>query len=262
MDFAPSGVALLLLAAGFFAGLLNAVAGGGSFLTLPALMSVGVPPVAANATGTAALLPGYLASVLADRRQLRGAWQELGRGLAWGLLLAGVLGGALGASVLLLTGDARFRALIPWLLLLATVLFALGPWLQHQAARAHSGPLRVLGAGLGCAYGGYFNGGVGILLLAILRGQGITDLARANAVKNLLSSVLTLMAVGVYIAGGQVVATGLLAVGAGAILGARLGIALVRRVPEAGYRHAVTLIGAVITLLFFLDPAWLASPDI
>ncbi|WP_019583175.1 sulfite exporter TauE/SafE family protein [Thioalkalivibrio sp. ALE16] len=260
MDFDFSGVAILLVVAGFLAGLLNAVAGGGSFLTLPALMSVGVPPVAANATGTAALLPGYLASVLADGRRLRGAWQELGPRLAWGLLLAGVLGGAVGAVALLLTGDAAFRVLIPWLLLVATVLFALGPWLQRQAARPHPGPLRALGAGLGCAYGGYFNGGVGILLMAILRGQGVTDLPRANALKNLLSSVLTLMAVVVYIAGGQVVATGLLAVGAGAILGARVGMAIVRRLPEAGYRHVVTGIGAAITVLFFLDPAWLASP--
>lgn len=257
MDFAPSGVALLLLAAGFFAGLLNAVAGGGSFLTLPVLMSVGVPPVAANATGTAALLPGYLASVLADRHGLRAAWRDLGPGLAGGLLLAGVLGGAVGAVALLLTGDAAFRVLIPWLLLVATLLFALGPWLRRLAARPHPGPLRALGAGLGCAYGGYFNGGVGILLLAILRGQGIADLARANALKNLLSSVLTLMAVVVYIAGGQVVATGLLAVGAGAILGARVGIILVRRLPESGYRQVVTLIGAAVTALFFLEPAWL-----
>lgn len=258
MEFAPSGVALLLVGAGFVAGLLNAVAGGGSFLTLPALMSVGVPPVAANATGTAALLPGYLASVLADGRRLRAAWHELGRGLAWGLLLAGVLGGTLGAVALLVTGDEGFRALIPWLLLVATVLFALGPWLQRQAARPHPGPLRALGAGLGCAYGGYFNGGVGILLLVILRGQGIADLARANALKNLLSSVLTLMAVVVYIAGGQVVATGLLALGAGAILGARFGLVLVRRLPEAGYRQVVILVGAAMTILFFLDPAWLA----
>lgn len=259
MESGLSGVAALLLAAGFLAGLLNAVAGGGSFLTLPALMSVGVPPVAANATGTTALLPGYLASVLADLRQLRRAWRELGWRLAWGLLLAGALGGALGAALLLLTGDARFRALIPWLLLLATMLFALGPWLQRQAARPHPGPARLLGAGLGCAYGGYFNGGVGILLLAILRGQGVADLPRANAVKNLLASVLTLMAVVVYVAGGQVVATGLLAVGAGAILGARIGIALVRVLPAAGYRHAVTLIGALMSALFFLDPAWLAA---
>ena len=186
-----------------------------------------------------------------------------GPGRSWGrgwLLLAGVLGGAVGAVALLLTGDAAFRVLIPWLLLVATGLFALGPWLQRQAARPHPGPLRALGAGLGCAYGGYFNGGVGILLLAILRGQGVTDLPRANALKNLLSSVLTLMAVVVYIAGGQVVATGLLAVGAGAILGARVGLAIVRRLPEAGYRHVVTGIGAAITVLFFLDPAWLASP--
>lgn len=82
MDFAPSGVALLLLAAGFLVGLLNALAGGGSCLTLPALMSVGVPPVAANATGTAALLPGYLASLLADRHGLRATWRDLGPRLA------------------------------------------------------------------------------------------------------------------------------------------------------------------------------------
>lgn len=111
--------------------------------------------------------------------------------------------------------------------------------------------------GLGCAYGGYFDGGVGILLLAILRGQGIADLAWANALKNLLSSVLTLMAVVVYIAGGQVEATGLLAVGAGAILGARVGIGLVRRLPESGYRQVVNQVGVAVTALFFLEPVWL-----
>lgn len=258
MEFALSGVAALLFTAGFFAGALNALAGGGSFLTLPALMAVGVPPVAANATGTAALLPGYAASLLADHGRLRALWRDLGARLVLAFLVAGALGGALGAVLLLLTGDARFRALIPWLLLLATLLFALGPWLQRRAAAGgHSSMARVAGAGLGCVYGGYFNGGVGILMLAILRGQGMSDLAQANALKNALSTVLTLIAVVVYVLGGQVVATGLLAVGAGAILGARAGIALLGVLPERGYRQLVTLVGAGTTVLFFLDPVWL-----
>ncbi|WP_018864944.1 sulfite exporter TauE/SafE family protein [Thioalkalivibrio sp. ARh3] len=258
MEFAFSGVAAWLLAAGFFAGALNALAGGGSFLTLPALMAVGVPPVAANATGTAALLPGYAASLLVDHRRLRTLWRDLGIRLLVLFLVVGVLGGALGAALLLLTGDARFRAFIPWLLLLATLLFALGPWLQRRAAHAaHPALARVAGAGLGCVYGGYFNGGVGILLLAILRGQGMADLAQANALKNLLSTVLTLIAVVVFVVGGQVVATGLLAVGAGAILGARVGIALLGVLPEPRYRHLVTLVGAGTTVLFFVDPGWL-----
>jgi hypothetical protein len=173
-------------------------------------------------------------------------------------LVVGVLGGALGAALLLLTGDARFRAFVPWLLLLATLLFALGPWLQRRTAHvAHPALVRVAGAGLGCVYGGYFNGGVGILLLAILRGQGMSDLAQANALKNLLSTVLTLIAVVVFVAGGQVVATGLLAVGAGAILGARVGIGLLGVLPEPWYRHLVTLVGAGTTVLFFVDPVWL-----
>ncbi|WP_018138303.1 MULTISPECIES: sulfite exporter TauE/SafE family protein [unclassified Thioalkalivibrio] len=258
MEFAFSGVAVLLLAAGFFAGALNALAGGGSFLTLPALMAVGVPPVAANATGTAALLPGYAASLLVDHRRLRTLWRDLRMRLLALFLIVGVLGGALGAALLLLTGDARFRAFIPWLLLLATLLFALGPWLQRRAAHAaHPALARVAGAGLGCVYGGYFNGGVGILLLAILRGQGMADLAQANALKNLLSTVLTLIAVVVFVVGGQVVATGLLAVGAGAILGARVGIGLLGVLPEPWYRHLVTLVGAGTTVLFFVDPVWL-----
>ncbi|WP_018994673.1 sulfite exporter TauE/SafE family protein [Thioalkalivibrio sp. ALJ2] len=258
MEFVFSGVAALLFAAGFFAGALNALAGGGSFLTLPALMAVGVPPVAANATGTAALLPGYAASLLVDHRRLRILGRDLGMRLLALFLVVGALGGALGAALLLLTGDARFRAFIPWLLLLATLLFALGPWLQRRAAHAARPALaRVAGAGLGCVYGGYFNGGVGILLLAILRGQGMVDLAQANALKNLLSTVLTLIAVVVFVVGGQVVATGLLAVGAGAILGARVGIGLLGVLPEPWYRHLVTLVGAGTTVLFFVDPAWL-----
>lgn len=258
MEFALSGVAALLVAAGFFAGALNALAGGGSFLTLPALMAVGVPPVAANATGTAALLPGYAASLLVDYRRLRTLWRDLGMRLMALFLAVGVLGGALGAALLLLTGDARFRALIPWLLLLATLLFALGPWLQRRAANgAHPALARVTGAGIGCVYGGYFNGGVGILLLAILRGQGMADLTQANALKNLLSTVLTLIAVVVFVAGGKVVATGLLAVGAGAILGARAGIALLGVLPARWYRYLVTLVGVGTTVLFFVDPGWL-----
>ncbi|MFP4080675.1 MAG: TSUP family transporter, partial [Ectothiorhodospira sp.] len=131
----PISLALVSLSA-FLAGGLNALAGGGSFLTLPALVFTGVPPVAANATGTAALLPGYLASAWAYRDLIRA---PAGLTVA-GVVLLGGLGGALGALLLLATSDAAFRVIVPWLLLVATALFAFGPRLNRLLARHRGRP--------------------------------------------------------------------------------------------------------------------------
>jgi uncharacterized membrane protein YfcA len=154
---------------GFFGGMLNSVAGGGSFITLPALIFVGVPPVAANATGTAALLPGYIASAWRFRKDI-----EFPANLSFKLIaFIAILGGCIGAIILMLTSDKLFSTLIPWLILFATIAFIIGPSLlkrkekesKYSHLRVSTAVTILLGV---CIYGGYFNGGLGIILLATL----------------------------------------------------------------------------------------------
>jgi len=154
----------LLLTAAFVAGALNAVAGGGSFLTLPALVFTGVPPVVANATGTVALLPGYMAGAWGFREDTAPP-----PGLSMRLLVVlSLIGGAAGAALLLVTPDATFRRVVPWLLLAATALFAFGPQLRRMLAGGKPSTAKAtVGVLAVAAYGGYFNGGLGILLLAL-----------------------------------------------------------------------------------------------
>lgn len=146
----------LLLTAAFLAGALNAVAGGGSFLTLPALVFTGVPPVVANATGTVALLPGYMAGAWGFREDTAPP-----PGLSMHLLVVlSLIGGAAGAALLLVTPDATFRRVVPWLLLAATALFAFGPQLRKALAGGHPSTAKAtVGVLAVAAYGGYFNGG-------------------------------------------------------------------------------------------------------
>lgn len=235
----------LLALAAFAAGALNAVAGGGSFLTLPALMAAGVTPVAANATGTVALLPGYVGATLGGRRDLQApsGWSLPGLGML------ALCGGALGAGLLLLTPDRLFAALAPGLLLLATMLFALQPWLRQRSASRRTAPWRMgLGLFAVCVYGGYFNGGLGILLLAVLGSAGIEPLSRANALKNLLSAILTAIAVALYLAGGAVLLGHALWMMLFAALGGYLGARLGRRLPPALLRTAIIGIGLTMSV--------------
>ncbi|MCC7099101.1 MAG: sulfite exporter TauE/SafE family protein [Rubrivivax sp.] len=244
-------VALLLVAA-FFAGTLNAVAGGGSFLTLPALIVVGVPPVVANATGTVALLPGYVASIFGSREDMEPA---PGLTMRWVVALS-LAGGVLGAGLLLLTSDAAFKRLIPWLLLLATAMFAFGPRLRRWAGASGQGgsasrPKAVAGLLLVAGYGGYFNGGMGILLLALFGLLGQTRLNAMNAVKNLVSTLLTAIAVAIYAAGGIVQWKEALLMMAAATLGGYLGARGARRLPAPVLRWGIVAIGLAMTVLFF-----------
>lgn len=242
---------LLLLVAAFLAGALNAAAGGGTFLTLPALMLVGVPPVAANATGTVALFPGYAASTWGFREELRA---HPGTGLVLMSMLS-LLGGALGAGLLLATSNAAFRVIVPWLMLAATVLFALGPWLMARLRRSAPAGHQATAVGvvLASLYGGYFNGGLGIVLLAVLGLLGYSNLNFMNGVKNLISAVLTAIAVLVYALGGAVVWGDALLMMPAAIAGGYAGARLARRVPESRLRLGIVAIGAVTTVWFFMQ---------
>ncbi|MCG5493689.1 MULTISPECIES: sulfite exporter TauE/SafE family protein [Ectothiorhodospira] len=243
---------LIIATAAFFAGIINALAGGGSFLTLPALVFTGVPPVAANATGTAALLPGYLASAWAYRDLIKAP-----AGLSvLAVVVIGAVGGAAGALLLLATSDQAFRAIVPWLLLFATVLFAFGPrlhgFLARRAKRGHGlwGRVGVLAV---CGYGGYFNGGMGIVMLAMFRLLGVHDLNVANGLKNLLSAVLTVIAVAIYMAGGAISWPELPPMALAAVLGGFAGARIGRRLPPNVLRNGIVLVGAITTVIFFVE---------
>ncbi|HQQ70752.1 MAG TPA: sulfite exporter TauE/SafE family protein [Alicycliphilus sp.] len=240
----------LLLAAAFVAGALNAVAGGGSFLTLPALVFTGVPPVVANATGTVALLPGYVAGAWGFREDMAPPPGLSRRAV----VLLSLAGGSAGAALLLVTPDATFRRVVPWLLLAATALFAFGPQLrqwagsgQHgaSAAKAGWGLLAVAG------YGGYFNGGLGILLLALFGLLGQTQLNAMNGMKNLVSALLTAISVLIYAAGGIVQWQQALVMMVAATLGGYGGARVARKLPAPVLRWGIVATGLVMAGLFF-----------
>lgn len=248
---------LLLALAGAAAGVLNAVAGGGTFLTLPALIHVGVPPVAANATATLTALPGYLGSAWGFRHDMRA---EGALGLR-AMVAIGALGSVIGALLLVVTPGATFLWIVPWLMLVATILFAAGPVLVERMRRRRGGagggapgPAVSAAALLAVSiYGGYFNGGLGILLLAAFGLLGHADLHGMNGLKNLLSAVLSLVSVVTFIAAGLIVWDKALVMAASATLGGYAGARLSRRVRRTRILRAViTLIGAGMTLAFFL----------
>lgn len=239
--------AALLAVAGTAAGALNAMAGGGSFLTLPALLAVGVPPVAANASGTLALLPGYLSASWASRADLpSGALPSIRR-----MLLVALCGGAIGAGLLTLTPDHLFAGAAPWLVLGATLLFALQPRLRRPAPTPGAAnsllPLFAV-----CLYGGYFNGGLGILLLATLAHIGTESLHGANALKNRVSAVLTAIAVCVYATAGAVYWTPALWMMLFATLGGYVGARFARRLAPARLRAFVIAVGVTMAAILAL----------
>lgn len=239
----------LSLVAAFFAGALNAVAGGGSFLTLPALIFIGVPPVAANATGTAALLPGYVASAWKYRHDLR----PLATLTLPIICLLSLIGGAAGATLLLVTSDSAFRVMVPWLILIGTVLFAFGPWLLRQKRTSSHAPhfVSVSTVLIATIYGGYFNGGLGILLLALFTLLGETSLNAMNGMKSIISCLLTAIAVIIYASGDAIVWSAALPMMISATFGGYLGAAWGRKVPAPILRWGIVAVGLIMTGLFF-----------
>ena len=242
--------ALLLAGAAFAAGVLNAIAGGGSFLTFPALVFTGVPPIVANATSALAVSPGYLGSTLGFRAELA----QLPRRRLLRETLLSAIGGVLGALLLLLTPSEVFRGLIPWLLLFATALFLLGPWLAQRLVQA--GPegepsWRNPGLLAVAAYGGYFNGGLGILLMALYSASGEKNLHTANALKNLNSLVLSLLSVLTFVLAGVIAWGPALLMMATATVGGYVGARHARRLSMRSVRTVVVCTGLVMSALFF-----------
>lgn len=243
----------LLAGAAFGAGVLNAIAGGGSFLTFPALVFTGVPPIVANATSALAVSPGYLGSTLGFKAELR----ELpARRLRREMAIAAV-GGLAGAGLLLVTPAKLFSGIVPWLLLLATALFAAGPAIARRAQAASAGGhgltrWREPGLLAVAIYGGYFNGGLGILLMALYTVAGEPRLATVNALKNLNSLVLSWLSVAAFVLAGAIAWRQGLLMMAAATAGGYLGARWSRRLPAVWVRSGVIVTGLVMSALFFL----------
>ena len=249
MNAAWSTEALWLLTGGaaFAAGVLNAIAGGGSFLTFPALVFAGVPPLAANATSAMAVSPGYLGSTWGFRSEL----QALPRALIQREVIVAAVGGVIGAGLLLMTPARIFSGLVPWLLLLATVLFAAGPVLgKRNSGQGH--PAWRLPGLLGVAiYGGYFNGGLGILLMALYTLTGESRLNTVNALKNLNSFVLSLLSVLAFALAGAIVWPQAIWMMVLATAGGWVGARLAKRLPIQWVRWMVIATGLAMSAVFF-----------
>ena len=246
MDNLPT--ILLLAGAAFGAGVLNAIAGGGSFLTFPALVFAGVPPIAANATSALAVSPGYLGGVLGFRAEL-GA---LPAALLRREVLISAVGGVCGAVLLLVTPPTLFSGLVPWLLLFATVLFAMGPRLARMGGGAGLAAWRFPGLFLVAIYGGYFNGGLGILLMALYTLTGEARINTVNALKNLNSLVLSVLSVVAFAWAGAIVWHHAVLMMVAATAGGFAGARLARRMPVQWVRALVIATGLVMSAVFFI----------
>lgn len=241
----------LLVLAGLWAGVQNTLAGGGSFVTLPALILGGMSPLAANVTSTVALFPGQLASGYGGRRFVTGA-----AGLTFRQLVAiSLVGGAVGGLTLLNTPSSIFARLVPWLVMFATAIFAWGSF-------AHSSPGRALhlgrkGAALAqfliAIYGGYFGGGIGFLMMAAFA-MTRTETRAAVATKNVLAAVMNAGAVLLFALSPQVHWQAAIALGTGAVAGGVLGAWAVRRVAQAHLRVGIVVLGIALTIGLFLRP--------
>ncbi len=244
---------LIVLTAGLVAGTMNALAGGGSFITLSALILAGLDPRAANITSTVALFPGQVTSGWSGRSLVANLPQLSFRSVG----LIGLAGGAIGAALLLLTPPSFFARLVPFLVLFATAVFAWGSFLRRpsELGKRPMGRGRAAAAQLGIGiYGGYFGGGIGFLLMAALTVAGLT-VRTASATKNALAGIINASAVLIFAFSPDVAWQPALVLGAGAIAGGQLGVWALRRVDERSLRIAVVLVGCALTVGLFLRAA-------
>jgi uncharacterized membrane protein YfcA len=251
-----------LCVAAFAAGAVNAVAGGGTLLTFPTLLSVHTPDVVANATSTAALVPGSLAGAWGYRRELRGSRR-------WLILLfaPSLLGGLVGALLLTRTDPGYFKLVIPWLLLTAALLFLIQPYLarwfppQSETGRASFGVQAavVVFQFFVAVYGGYFGAGIGILMLTSLSFMGMGDVHRINAVKTILAAVINGVSIVVFVVDDKIDWRYAPVMAVASILGGYYGAVIGRRIPRAILRGFVVAVGLVLAAYYFLRQAGAVS---
>ncbi len=238
---------LLLFLAGVLGGAMNSLAGGGSTPTYAALVFVGVPPISAIATNTLAVIPGYISGLIGFRPD----WRPLFSSLVWQLPLA-VIGGFIGAKLLLATPENLFRALVPWLLLFATVIFYTGPQNRKIKTRINIvlAPVILI---MIFTYGGYFGAGLGIIMLATLSLLGFDQIAKMNGVKLIFSIANATAAATLFIQADMIDWQAWIMVVLGLIVGAYSAARLALRLTQTTLRYVVTGISLSVTTYFFID---------
>lgn len=244
--------AALLSASAFVAGAINSIAGGGSLVSFPAAVALGLSPLVANATNTVALFPGSFASALAYRREIAKDGPVLKL-----LFPASTVGGVAGAGLLLITPQHIFDALVPLLVLFATALLFVQNLRPPKPASAHGEDdghpprrkaLIVVAQLFVGLYGGYFGAGIGIMMLALLGRLGGTDIHRMNGVKSILAVAINMIAAMMFIAAGAVAFRPALIMMAGAVVGGYFGARIARRVKPSIVRWAVVAIGLALAI--------------
>ena len=242
---------VLLAAAGVVTGAINAVAGGGSLVSFPALLATGYGPLVANVTNLIATLPGYVSAAASSHPDLAGQGPRV-RALS----AAAAAGAVVGTTLLLIGPENLFATLAPWLVLLACALLALQPVVSRWVTRAHPhhpAPTRLVATvGVASVYGGYFGAGLGIVLLAAMALALDEDLRQINAVKQMLSltiAAVSAVAVAVF---GPVAWSAALLVGAGTLVGGRVGVGVARRLPEPVLRGAVIALGVTVAVVLLV----------
>ena len=249
IGFAISGIAAVA------AGMINALAGGGTLITFPVLMAIGLPAVSANVTNTVALCPGYLGGTLAQARDLKSQKIRL-----WITLPAAVFGGLCGGILLLKTGEKLFTTLVPFLILLASGLLAIQnpvrAWLTRRKEEGNSKKTSEFWAFipvfLGAIYGGYFGAGLSVIMLAVL-GLILNDnLTRLNALKQGIAFATNVAAALLFIFSGKVVWSIALVMAIGALLGGALGGRLASRIKPTTLKGVVVSIGFVLGIIYLV----------
>jgi uncharacterized membrane protein YfcA len=257
-----SGVDYILITlAAMGAGLVNALAGGGTLISFPILIAVGLPAVAANVTNTVALVPGYLGATFAQLDDLRGQRQRI-----YWLAPVSALGGVVGGLLLLNTGERLFRDLVPYLILLASGLLAVQDpvrgWLTRRARQAgvnpasanpnHTAVQALLPVGLAAVYGGYFGAGLSVIVLAVLGLVLEDNLTRLNALKQAIAFSVNVAAAIFFLFSGQVVWSAALVMAVGALLGGSLGGRLAGRIQPRTLRWMVVTIGVIVSIIYLV----------
>ncbi len=237
------------------AGLINALAGGGTLVTFPTLLAIGIPAVAANVTNTVALCPGYVGGIIAQSKDLQGQKQQL-----WIFIPAGFVGGLVGGFLLLISGERLFQNLVPILILLASGLLAIQEvvkaWLLRRALKNEdkgtSPYLAALPVGLAAVYGGYFGAGLSVIVLAVI-GLVLNDsLTRLNALKLAISFSANVAAAVLFIFSGKVVWPVALIMAIGALIGGNLGGRLAGRIKPSVLRAIVVVIGVIVGIIYLV----------
>ena len=241
-------VIILLLIIGFIGGVLNAVAGGSSLITFPALMAMGLPPVVANATNFFGLIASNAAALPAYRRELR----EVIPQIIPLLLLSGV-GGLVGALLLLVSDPQVFIALIPFLILFATLMFAFGDKVKTFLDQLHAGhALGLTILFLSAIYGGYFGAGLGIILLAVVQIFGFREYNQANAIKNLLGTFFSVISILIFGFGGLINWPYAAVMVVGSTIGGYSGGIMAKRFDNTTLRKALIIYGLLLSGIYFL----------